>query len=153
MKAFSSLVLVALVAACGGPRGAAVDSPEPSAPVPTSGAAVEQFMQAVADSNLTRMGQLWGTTSGPASATGQPVRWREHVVVMQAWLKGGTFRVIGNMDTAGGEGRRQVTIELDRGGCTKQIPFTVARLGSGSWLVVNVDISQAGNPARPCGDS
>ncbi len=150
MKGLLPVALLVLVAACGGSRGAAVDSPGPTAAAPTSGAAVEQFMQAVVDSNLIRMGQLWGTTSGSAAATGQPPRWREQVVVMQAYLKGGTFRVIGNVDTAEGEGRRQVTIELDRGGCTKQIPFTVVRLGSGNWLVVNVDISAAGNPARPC---
>ncbi len=151
MKRLAPVALLLLAAACGGGRAAPSESPGPVAASATG--VVEEFMQAVADSNLTRMGQLWGTTSGSAAATRQPPRWREQVVVMQAYLRGGTFRVIGNVDTAEGEGRRQVTIELDRGGCTKQIPFVVVRLAVGTWLVSNVDISQAGNPARPCGEA
>ena len=30
------------------------------------------------------------------------------------------------------------------------IPFTVLRLGDGSWIVNQVDLTTAGNPARPC---
>jgi hypothetical protein len=32
----------------------------------------------------------------------------------------------------------------------KQIPAIVTRARSGGWLVENIDISAAGNPARPC---
>jgi len=112
---------------------------------------VSQFMQAVADSNLTRMGQLWGTARGSAAVVGEPVRWREHVAVMQLYLRGGSSRVVSNMPGTGPGERRQLTLELERGGCVKQVPFTVLRLQDSSWLVVNVDINQAGNPARPCG--
>lgn len=144
--------LLLLAAACGGGNrpgpttdaGALVASPDQ---------VVTEFMQAVADSNLTRMGQLWGTARGSAAVTGEPVRWREQVLVMQLYLRGGSSRVTGNVATMGAADRREITLELVRGGCTKQIPFTVLRLASGGWLVANVDISQAGNPARPCGVS
>jgi hypothetical protein len=33
---------------------------------------VDAFMQAVADSNLTQMASLWGTSAGPAAKTNQP---------------------------------------------------------------------------------
>jgi len=152
----SALLLVLFAAACGGgsaPPATGVPAPAAAgAPAATAAAAVEQFMAAVADSNLTRMGQLWGTARGAAAVTGQPARWREHIIVMQAYLKGGDFRVISNVETAGSDGRREVTVELVRGGCSKQIPFTAVRWNAGSWLISNVDISQAGNPVRPCGE-
>ncbi|MCL4865884.1 MAG: hypothetical protein KJZ47_08330, partial [Gemmatimonadales bacterium] len=147
-------IALLLAAACGGSRAMPlVDAGSPGAPVLSATDVVTEFMQSVADSNLTRMGQLWGTARGPAAVTGEPARWREHVVVMQLYLRGGTSRVIGNVATMGSADRRDITIELDRGGCTKQVPFTVLRQASGAWLVTNVDISQAGNPARPCGVS
>ena len=64
------LIAVALAAltACGGgsqPSTSATPSPGPSH-------AVEDFMKAVADSNLIRMAELWGTKSGSAAETGKP---------------------------------------------------------------------------------
>lgn len=146
--------LLLLAAACGG-GGGTVPAPvmDAGSPVSSPTEVVTEFMKAVADSNLTRMGQLWGTARGSAAVTGEPVRWREQVIVMQLWLHGGTSRITGNVPAMGAADRRDITLELERGGCLKQVPFTVIRLASGSWLVANVDISQAGNPARPCGVS
>ncbi|MDZ4673393.1 MAG: hypothetical protein SGI84_03000 [Gemmatimonadota bacterium] len=145
---FSALLLAA---ACGGSRP--MPAGDAGTPVASPTEVVTEFMQSVADSNLTRMGQLWGTARGSAAVTGEPARWREQVVVMQLYLRGGTSRVTGNVAGMGAADRRDITLELVRGGCTKQIPFTVLRLAGGGWLVTNVDISRAGNPARPCGVS
>ena len=142
-----------LAAACGGSGSLPAPVTDAGSPVSSPDAVVTEFMQSVADSNLTRMGQLWGTARGSAAVTGEPVRWREQVIVMQLWLQGGTSRITGNVPAMGAADRRDITLELVRGGCVKQIPFTVLRLASGAWLVTNVDISQAGNPARPCGVS
>jgi hypothetical protein len=30
------------------------------------------------------------------------------------------------------------------------VPFTVIKIPDGSWLVNQVDLTAAGNPARPC---
>lgn len=147
MRGILPAVALVLVAACGGSRGAVVTS---SAPAYDSGPeVVQQFMRAVADSNLTRMGQLWGTTSGPAAATGQPANWQRRVEVMQVWLRGGTHRILGEAPTADAN-RRTITLELTRGGCSRQVPIVVHRLGNGSWILVNIELEAAGNPARPC---
>lgn len=141
------LVPALLLAACGGSRGPATVS---TAPAYESGqAVVEQFMGAVADSNLTRMGQLWGTSRGPAAVTGEPSDWQRRIVVFQAWLKGGTSRVLGEDRTADAN-RRTVTLEINRSGCARQVPIAVLRLGNGSWIITNIDLEAAGNPARPC---
>ena len=142
--------VLVLAAACGGGRSALTPG-DAGPPVLSANEVVGQFMQAVADSNLTRMGQLWGDAKGPAASTGAPARWREHVAVMQLYLRGGSSRVVSNVPGTGPGERRQLTLELERGGCVKQVPFTVLRLQDASWVVVNVDINQAGNPARPCG--
>lgn len=147
MRRVLPAVALVLLAACGGSRGAVVTS---TAPAYDSGPeVVEQFMRAVADSNLTRMGQLWGTTRGPAAVTGEPADWQRRIVAIQLWLKGGTSRVIGDTPTAD-PNRRTVTLELSRGGCERQVPVTVLRLGNGSWIVVSIELEAAGNPARPC---
>lgn len=141
------LVPVLLLAACGGSRGPTAGGVAPSFASPTE--VVTEFMQAVADSNLTRMGQLWGTPRGPAAVTGEPSNWQRRVVVIQLWLQGGTSRVIGEDRTAAGD-RRTVTIDLARGGCNRQVPFTVLRQSNGSWMIIEVNLEAAGNPARPC---
>lgn len=148
MKVLSAGVLLVLAAACGGGRTAPMEGPGPVMASATQ--VVDEFMLAVADSNLTRMSQLWGTTRGSAAMTGEPADWQRRMIVTQLYLRGGTHKLSGNI-SLGSDDRRQVTLEFDRGGCTKQVPFTVARLNSGSWLVIGVDISAAGNPARPCG--
>lgn len=154
MKSVPTALLVVLAACAGGgggAGGAAAPVPE-SVPVAESATgAVDAFMQAVADSNIVRMGQLWGTTRGPAAVTGEPVSWQRQLIVVHAYLRGGTYRTTGNVPLDSDQ-HRQVTVELDRGVCVRQVPFRVRRLASGHWLVVQVDVSQAGNPARPCGD-
>jgi len=149
MRRIAVLSLVVLAAACGGSgSGPVVTGALPAVASDTE--AVEKFMAAVADSNVARMGELWGTMRGPAAATGQPANWQRRMVVAQLYLRGGSYRISSNVSS--GDGRRELTLDLDRGGCTSQVPFTVARLATGSWVVVNLDVSKAGNPARPCGD-
>ena len=47
------------------------------------------------------------------------------------------------------EGQRQVRVRITRMGCTPVVPFTLGRWKSG-WLISNIDLGAAGNPARPC---
>ena len=83
------LVLAVVLAACGG----AVPS---STVTPTTSArgAVDGFMQAVADSNLTQMAGLWGTAAGPAGRTRQPADWEQRITVMQAYLQNESHRIV-----------------------------------------------------------
>ena len=132
-----------LLAACsGGSR------PEPTQPVRTAASVVQGFMQAVADSNLTKMATLWGTANGPAAKTGQPPDYERRIVIMQAYLRNDSFRV--TSDVPESPARRDLQVELKRRTCTWSVPFVVVKTGDGSWLVNQVDLTAAGNPARPC---
>jgi hypothetical protein len=133
-----------LACACGG-----ASSNPAAAPVTSSPQAVSSFMRAAADSNISRMAELWGTSKGPASQT-RPEEYEKRLMVMQAWLRGDSTRVISDTAVPGDSDRRRVTIALYRGTCVKQIPVITVRLGDGGWIVEFVDISFAGNPARPC---
>jgi hypothetical protein len=139
-----ALVLAVLLAACGGGS-----SPSTVAPTTSARGAVDAFMQAVADSNLAQMSNLWGTSAGPAAKTRQPADWERRVAVMQAYLQNESHRVISDAP-AGSEGRYAVQVEIRRHLCTWVVPFTAIRLTDGTWIVNQVDLTAAGNPARPC---
>jgi hypothetical protein len=108
------------------------------------------FMRAAADSNVTRMAELWGSSGGPASKTNQPNDYQRRVVVMQTFLWSDSSKVVGQAAVPGDNNRRTVTVAIWRGGCMKQFPLTMVRTGGGAWLVSNVDLALTGNPARPC---
>jgi hypothetical protein len=128
--------------ACGG------GGPAPAPPVASAAGAVQGFMKAVADSNLAKMGTLWGTARGSASQTRQPPDWERRVAIMQAYLQNDSFRVTADVP-ASDPNRRELLVEIKRRTCTWSVPFVAVKSGQG-WLVTQVDISTAGNPARPC---
>jgi hypothetical protein len=145
IKQLGLLLLVGL-AACGGTAG---KSPAAPGPVTSPRGTVEQFLQAVADSNLQKMASLWGTAAGPAAKTNQPPDYQRRIAVIQAYLKNEGTAVTGDAPD-GSPDRHLVQVELRRDLCTKVVPFTVIRLADGTWLVNQVDLEAAGNPARPC---
>jgi len=139
-----------VVLACGGGSG-----PQSAAtsPVASSAQAVRMFMQAAADSNLTRMGELWGGDNGPAAQTGMPADYEKRLVIMQAYLRGDSIQVVSDMSVPGDAGHRRVMVALYRQSCPKQIPMTLVKTKAGGWIVNAVDLNAAGNPARPCESS
>lgn len=138
-----------LLAACGGGGGA-----EATKPVTSATDAVRTFMQAVADSNLGKMASLWGTASGPASKTRQPPDWQRRIAIMQAYLRNDSFRITSDVASSD-ENRRAQQVEIKRQECTWTVPFATVKVRDGSWVVTQIDLAAAGNPARPCaeGDS
>ena len=136
-----------LLAACSGGGGT---SQVP--PANTASAAVQDFMKAVADSNLTRMASLWGSASGPAGKTRQPADYERRIAVMQAYLNHDDFRILSDVPD-GAETRRAMQVQIRRQACTWDIPFTVIQMSDGTWLVNRVDLAAAGNPAKPCDPS
>lgn len=142
---FSPALWALILTACGAAAPPAV------APVSTSEGVVRAFMKAVADSDLVRMGDLWGTNRGPANVTRFPPEYQKHLVVMQAYLHGDSIRILSDVAKPSRDNERDVAIQLFRPSCVKQIPLTTVRTSAGAWLVQNIDVSAAGNPARPCG--
>ncbi len=106
-------------------------------------------MQAVADSNVGKMANLWGTASGPAAKTHQPPDYQRRVAIMQAYLRNDSFRITSDVPEAD-ESRRALLVEIKRKTCTWSVPFTAIKIRDGSWIVTQLDLAAAGNPARPC---
>lgn len=137
-------ILVVLAACGGGSNANTGTTPRTSSPQ-----AVTAFMRAAADSNMSRMAQLWGSSKGPVSQV--PVaNLEKRLVVLQAYLKGDSTRIVTDMPVQGDENHRHLTVALYRGTCVKQIPFTTVRTKDGGWIVEEVNVAAAGNPARPC---
>ena len=113
----------------------------------TPSAAVQEFMRAVADSNLTRMAELWGTDRGPASKT-HPKDYEKRIVIMQLFLHGVQARTLGDVPSSK-SGLRSVTTELAHNGCRVTISIDVVKAKDG-WLVQNFDLSEAGRVNQPC---
>ncbi len=140
-----------LALACGG--GPSSPLPQDSATTPEG--AVRNFMQAVADSNVNRMGRYWGTSRGPASEVHHPADYEQRLVITQAYLRDSPFRVM-RSDQVGSDANRQIVqVDLDRsdpGGkrCTRSVPFTVIRVGKSGWIVTSIDLTLAGTPGRAC---
>jgi hypothetical protein len=132
-----------LVVACGAPGAA------PVKPASTAAGAVRGFMQAVADSNLTGMASLWGTAGGSAAKTGQPQDYQRRIVIMQAYLRNDSFKLLSDSPETT-ENRRALQVEIKRQVCTWTVPFVAVKTGDGTWIVNQVDLTAAGNPARPC---
>jgi hypothetical protein len=112
-------------------------------------AAVEEFMRAAADSNLTRMAQLFGTDKGSSARTGDPSDFPRRMVVMQATLKG--IVVKANAETAMGKKNHSlVTTEIAKGGCKVTVPVTAVKAREG-WLVREFDLTAVWDGInRPC---
>jgi hypothetical protein len=124
---------------------------DPVVPSAAPASVAAAFMQAVADSNLTQMGELWGTSRGSAASTNRPPDWAQRVAVMHAYLKGGSAKVVGEGDPSTAKAdRRQILVELSRSGCVKTVPFVLIKTKQGAWLVNSVDLNAAGTPGRGC---
>ena len=136
---------VCAVAACG-----AGSSPAFLTPVDPR-LTVTQFLSAVEASDLATMAQLWGTSSGPALDQMDRGELDMRLTVMQRYLSHESYEITPVEATALSDVRtRLYQVRLTRRGCVVNVPFQVTRTGEG-WLVSNVDLTQAGNPARSCG--
>jgi hypothetical protein len=140
--------LLALLVGCGG--GSKTASPAPAATSDSPENAVKNFMQAIADSNITRMSQLWGTAKGPAAETKKPDDYEKRMVITQLYLRGAPYRIIRVDPVTDDAAKKLVTVDLNRGECTKTVPVTVVNTGNNNWIVNQIDLNLAGTPVRPC---
>lgn len=136
-------LLVTLLVACGGSAQVT--------PVPAADAALQSFLRAAADSNLSSMANYWGTARGAAAATGIPADYQKRMVIIQTYLGGAKFRVLSNDPKPGDVNQRVLQVELTRPNCVNVIPFTMVRTSSDHWLVNEFDLEKIGPPGKPCG--
>jgi hypothetical protein len=144
-------ILLLLALACGGVPG----NPVPEDVAPTPEVAVRNFMQAVADSNITRMGRYWGTTRGPASLTRHPSDYLQRLQITQAFLRGSPYRVLRSDPERDQPNRQSVTVEFtrtDRDGksCARVTSIGVIRTGDQGWIITRIDLTDVGTPGRAC---
>lgn len=97
------------------------------------------------------MGQLWGTERGPASASMNADVLRRRLTVIQKYLAHSGHRVIeGPLAVPSRSDMRTFRVELQRDGCNHVLPIDVIRTRDGGWLVYDVHLESAGNPAARC---
>jgi hypothetical protein len=140
-----SIIAALLLTACGGGGSSAPSA----APAASAERVVQDFMRAVADSNLTKMAQLWGSAKGAAGTTHEPADYARRITIMQAYLRGAQYRIMSNDADPAASGQRLLQVELKREHCDKVVPFSLVRTGN-AWLINRVDLSAAGSPGRPC---
>ena len=68
---------------------------------------------------------------------------------MHAYLRNESHRIMTDTPEAG-DTRHVLQVEIRRQLCSWVIPFTAVKLGDGTWIVSQVDLTAAGNPAKPC---
>ncbi len=147
-RSYFGAAAIVLFTACSGNR------PTSTAPetAPSAERAVQDFMRAVSDSNVAKMAQLWGSAKGAAAVTHEPSDYERRIVVIQAYLRGASYRIMSNDAAMGQADRRLLQVELKREHCDKVVPFTVVRSGN-AWIINQIDLGAAGSPGRPCESS
>ena len=140
--------LSVVLASCGG-RGVATSVAPPTDPE----MAVRSFMNAVSANSLLGMSQLFGSSRGPASDHMDQTELEQRLTVIRIYLEHEEFSIVPGDPVTAGEvqpGERVVFIRLTRKGCTPTVPFTLSPY-QGGWLIRQIDLAAAGNPARRCG--
>ena len=138
------------LAACGGQASTSVAQNRQPEPAGDAETVVQQFMEAVSDSNLAKMAELWGTAKGSAARTRQPTDYERRIVIMQAYLRDRRHRLMSNTQEGADVNRRIVQVEFRRGDCVKMVPFTVIRSEPGDWVVNSIDLALLGAPGSNC---
>lgn len=145
MRIHPVILMLSALAACGGGSKAPATGATPSAGPSQS---VDAFMKAVADSNLTRMAELWGTSRGSAAETGKPADFQRRVAVMYTFLKGSTAKVLTEVERS--EDKSTLAVEVTRADCRKRIPITLEKTKDDRWMVTSIELGALGTPGRAC---
>lgn len=113
--------------------------------------AVEEYIRAASDSNLTRMGQLFGTDKGTLirqNVSGTDKR----MIITHAYLAGVTARAVSEVKGAKAN-ERIVSTEIARGPCKVVLPVTAVESAKDGWLVRNLNLDAAREVNQPCSGS
>jgi hypothetical protein len=117
----------------------------------TASAAVQEYIRAAADSNLSRMAQLLGTEKGNAVHINLP-NLEKRMVVTSLYLAHTKVRTLGEVSTTHSD-QRTVTTEIALGACKVVIPVTAVHSKKDGWLVNDLDLSKVQSLHSPCQSS
>ena len=138
-------VLVALGSLGCGSRPSAPTTPEPQSPA----VAVAQFLAAVKAKNLVAMGRLWGDKDGPARLADSVLTKR--LTIIQIYLAHDGYRIVeGPITVPGSADAVTFKVEFQRAQCNRVQPLDLVHTRRGGWLVNDVHLETAGNPASAC---
>jgi len=137
------IVVTALAFGCGGNTTSVAPSPGPEY-------AVQEFMAAIADSNLPKMAEYWGTAKGSAAETGNPPDYPKRIEVIQLWMRGYTYRILASTPTDASRQAQSMEVQMAKGDCNKQVPFQAVKTASGRWVIQSIDLNALGSPMLPC---
>ena len=104
--------------------------------------------------SILAMGQVWGTSDGPAAGNMDRTELEQRLTVIRIYLEHEEFAIVPGNPVAGvnlAAGERAVFVQLSRRGCTPTVPFTLVPYGGG-WLIRSIDLAAAGilaDAARP----
>lgn len=147
------LYLAVLIALSGSVVSCSSRSGGASIPPPVDPeAAVRGFLQAVSANSIAAMGQLWGTSDGPAAGNMDRETLEQRLTVIRIYLEHEEFAIVPGNPIPGVDvevGERVVFVQLSRMGCTPTVPFTLTPY-RGGWLIRSIDLASAGNPSRRC---
>ena len=132
------ILMFGAATACGG-RPAVTVAPAPATPEAT----VEQFLAAAADTNLERMGDLWGTARGPSVLTIPSQERQRRLAIMQRVLRNDEHRVVASEASPTRPDRRVLRVELVRDGQRFLVPFTLVIARTGGWLINEIGLDAA----------
>ncbi len=117
----------------------------------TASQAVEEYIRAAADSNLTRMGELFGTDKGTMIRQ-KDASVDKRLVITQAYLSGVNVRALSEVDGAKSN-ERMVTTEIARGNCKVIVAVTAVLSEKDGWLVRNLNLDAVREVNTPCSGS
>jgi hypothetical protein len=112
---------------------------------------ISLFMAAVKAEDLAGMSRLWGTKDGPVVDRMDPVAAQRRLRLMQIYLAHDNYTAVLDDGQMFANTEREVhyKVTLSRKNCRPIVPFKLVKAGS-TWLVENVNLSEAGNPAPSC---
>jgi hypothetical protein len=137
-------VLVALGTLGCGSRASA-PTPEPQSPA----AAVAQFLAAVKAKDLAGMRRLWGDRDGPVRLPDSVLTKR--LTVIQIYLAHDGYRIVeGPIVSPGRAEAVTFRVEFQRAQCNRVQPLDLVHTRRGGWMINDVHLETAGNPASAC---
>jgi hypothetical protein len=125
--------------------------PAQEATAASASQAVEEYIRAASDSNLTRMAQRFGTDKGTLTRQGVAGA-DKRMVITHAYLAGVKVRALSEVKGAKSN-ERIVTTEISRGPCKVIMPVTAVQSSKDGWLVRNLDLDTAREVNQPCAGS